>query len=663
MLSILLFTFLLKVSTAFIAVPTWVWSLISGVIILLYGLTLVFPTQRERIQATLPQFTPSKKSPWRAGDVVLWLSLGPIFATCSPTYALLLGTVLPVDLVTGVAGMIAYVIGFGWLLYLLVLGGRSVIKHLYGLADSHGSFKRMLGIILTITGILILTGGMKRLEAKLVQIVPDIWQIETMFFPVDKNADIIDTNNQNAINTGRADNGNAKSISLQSGAYRDYDPTTIPQTGDIVLFFHADRCPTCQQAEANFLRDWLPVWLTILKVDYDTEQALKTKYRVLTQTSFVLIKPDGTMIKRRVWGRTVSDILAKIAEAKQEKNTNLTQPTSVAEPSGQRATMYVAWWCFWCMEGPFEAQEGVVEVIAGYAGGDAWDATYDKVSSGRTKHREAVKIVYDPVLTSYQTLLDTYWRQIDPTDAGGQFADRGSQYMTAIYYQTSEEKSLAQTSKDKLTASKVFSAPIAVSILPFSSFYPAEDYHQDYYKKNTDHYNRYKKWSWREDFVKQNEQKLPPTATQAVTPKTDEPDISHLTAMQRKILFEWGTEPPFDNAYWDFHGIGIYVDVIDGTPLFSSLDKFDSGTGRPSFTRPIDEALLGSKTDTKLGMERTEIVSSSSSGHLGHVFDDGPTDQWGKRYCINSAALRFVSLEEMGKDVRYEKYTVLFEGK
>ncbi len=443
-------------------------------------------------------------------------------------------------------------------------------------------------------------------------------------------------------------------------SYIDYDESKLSSlSGDIVLFFHADRCPTCRQIEKSITTSTIPLWLTILKVNYDTNIVLRKKYTVLTQSSFVLIKQDGTLIKRRVGWLTIDDIISKINESKKQ-NTD----TSKKIASNKIEKAHFAGGCFRCMEWPFESLDGVKEVINGYIWGDARNANYDKVSLGVTKHKEAVEVIYDPALITYQDLLNQYRRQIDPTDAGGQFADRGSQYRTAIYYNSPEEQKIAWASKKRLQDSQKFNKPIVVEILPATPFYPAEEYHQNYYKKNANHYNSYKKWSGREDFIDINRSKdkidTKATTNKIISWKDRKPKkIDDLTPSQRKILFDGWTEPAFHNAYRDNHEAGIYVDVIDGTPLFSSNDKFDSGTGRPSFTRPIQDSFVGEKKDNSAYTERTEIKSSSSNGHLWHIFDDGPKESGWNRYCINSAALEFIPLAEL-EEKWYSEYKKLF---
>ena len=307
--------------------------------------------------------------------------------------------------------------------------------------------------------------------------------------------------------------------------------------------------------------------------------------------------------------------------------------------------------CFWCMESPFEKLEGVISVESGYAGGTTAYPSYENHAAGG--HLEVVEVVYDAKRVSYQQLLDIYWRQIDPTDSGGQFVDRGHSYTTAIFYFTEEQRVLAEQSKKTLEESGLFQKPLATSILPASPFYRAEEYHQDYYKTNPLRYASYRAGSGRDTFLQKSwkEEKT----TKSVAPGDPR---QQLTPMQYEVTQNNATEPPFNNAYWDNQQEGIYVDVVSGEPLFSSTDKFESGTGWPSFTKPLVAGNIVEKSDWSLFAVRTEVRSRGGNSHLGHVFNDGPAPT-GQRFCINSAALRFVPKEKLAEE-GLGQYFVLF---
>ncbi len=428
--------------------------------------------------------------------------------------------------------------------------------------------------------------------------------------------------------------------------------------------------------------------------------------------------------------------------------------------------------CFWCLESAFRDMKGVIRVMSGYTGGTIPNPSYQDVCEGGTGHVEAVEIEYDESVVSYEELLERYWLNVDPTDNGGQFVDRGSQYRTVIFVHSKEQKEVVEESKRKLGLDTRFKKPIVTEVKNASIFYPAEEYHQEYDKKFPGRYKLYvwgsgrlngleKLWSEgqvnarmeitkiEEDLKNElenenNKEDLLQVAVEKNELETkdlvvgieeemeqaeaeiekrglegekavdddfenkkveveDESDVEKVTvvrfgeknnreiseeknekksvaqndkkvktvenledkkklkndykekiaklnSMQRQVTQECGTEPPFGNEYWDEKREGIYVDVVSGDVLFSSKDKYDSGTGWPSFTAPMVSDNVIENQDDSGFIKRIEVKSARSGSHLGHVFGDGPSEKGGMRYCINSAALRFIPKEELEKE-------------
>jgi len=568
--SVIVFTLLLKTSTLLIDIPQIFWSSFSGIVIILVGIAILFPSLWVRIPYVNKLSVLSNKAVGSGyqkksykGDMLIGAALGPVFTTCSPTYLFIIATVLPGAFFVGFVYLLGYTIGLAFSLILIAYFGQKIVNKITARMQTAGRIKQIFGVLIILVGLAVLTGYDKKLETLIL------------------------------------DSGYGATIQLEDSLIEKFAPK-----------------------------------------NNSTEETITTSASTSTNSSITTI------------------------------------PSIAVTTNISYETITLAGGCFWCTEAYFQEEKGVFSAISGYAGGDENDASYLSVSKGTTKHREAVRIIYDPNIISTEKILDIYWSHIDPTNTLGQFADNGFQYTTAIFYHTEEQKEIALDSKGRLLKSGLFDKPIATLIVPISTFFEAEEYHQDYYKKSSAHYEQYKKGSGRAGFVEEtwakdaaikfleSEQtkniKTETTPIKSTYDYTDEEialKLKNLDPLAYHVVALNGTESPFNNAYWDNKADGIYVDIVTGKPLFSSTHKYDSGTGWPSFWRTIDDDSVTMHEDNSLSTTRTEI--RSGSGHVGHVFEDGPVEEGGRRFCTNSASLRFVPKEDMSKE-GYSSYLYLF---
>lgn len=545
--SVVVFTLLLKATTALIAIPQSFWQYFSGIIISIVGVAMIFPALWSKVPFISKLSVSSNKAVGSgyqqhsvAGDVLIGSALGPVFTTCSPTYLFIIASILPASFAVGLVYLFGFVVGLVVALLLIAYFGERITGALMKKMGTAEGIKKIFGVLILIVGLAIMTGYDKKLETAIL------------------------------------DAGYGATIQLENSIL---EHVTAPQTAE----------PT----EVKAMR-------------------------------------EGT----------------------------------------QYETITLAGGCFWCIEATMQNLPGVIDAVSGYAGGAMDEANYLEVSTGKTKHREAVQVTYDQNVISTNDILEAFWTAINPTGDGGQFADRGFQYTTAIYYHDDEQKRFAETSIDALEQSGLLSGPIATQVEKFTTFYPAEEYHQDYFLKSSEHYERYKKASGRAGFIEETwardaakayfeeQAELEVRGDYNYTDEEIAELLKNLDPLAYHVVAENGTESPFNNAYWNNKADGIYVDVVTRKPLFSSTHKYDSGTGWPSFWRTIDDDSVTMHEDNSLSTTRTEI--RSEGGHVGHVFDDGPMEEGGRRFCTNSASLLFIPKEDMVKE-GYEDYLYLFE--
>ncbi|MGL5259375.1 MAG: bifunctional peptide-methionine (S)-S-oxide reductase MsrA/peptide-methionine (R)-S-oxide reductase MsrB [Lachnospiraceae bacterium] len=377
-----------------------------------------------------------------------------------------------------------------------------------------------------------------------------------------------------------------------------------------------------------------------INVVFDEKGTFMKEFGVKAMPSNAFIDANGNLIDFKVGPIDNDDI-------KNGFSTNLvaTSPSMVTKQAtdpnhiATEATIYLAGGCFWGVEEYMSRIPGILDARSGYANGSTNDPTYQDVITGKTGYAETVEVVYDSSVLPLDVLLQSYFKIIDPTRADGQGNDIGDQYRTGIFYTDDQELTTIETVV--MSEQEKYTTPIRTEVTPLTGFYLAEEYHQDYLKKNPNGYCHIDVSSAEETSLE-----LAINSKEYAVP-TKEYLKEHLSDIQYRVTQENDTERAFSNEYFDNFESGLYVDIVTGEPLFSSEDKYESGCGWPSFTKPIIPDVVVEHTDTSFKMVRTEVRSRSGNIHLGHVFNDGPKEKGGLRYCINSASIEFIPYNEL----------------
>jgi len=403
----------------------------------------------------------------------------------------------------------------------------------------------------------------------------------------------------------------------------------------------------------NDFIDWARGRKLFFPIYFDESGAVNKEFEIRGYPAAVYLAKDGTVMKKTAGDELNAQILHSLAFPEEaglaaSQNSKTYDETTGMEKKPINTTenlrdIYFAGGCFWGVEEYFSRVPGVYDVTVGYANGTKENPTYEEVCSGKTGYAETVHIRYDPQTISLKTLAEQLFKIIDPISVNRQGNDVGSQYRTGMYYVNEGDRAvLASVMKD---IQKKYTRPLAVELMPLKNYYLAEEYHQDYLKKNPNGYCHINFES-----LKNIETERKSLVDPSKYSKPSDKELKKiLTSEEYNVTQKGETERAFSGKLWDHKARGIYVDVATGEPLFSSADKFESGCGWPSFAKPIDPAVITEHEDNSYGMKRIEVRSRVGSSHLGHVFNDGPKDMGGLRYCINSVAIRFVPYEEMDK--------------